>query len=128
MGLNWVDALIVVTYLIAITLFGVHFRKRQQSIHTYFLGGKTVPPWAMALSIVATETSTLTIIGTPGIAFGGNLSFLQLVMGYLVGRVFICLVLIPAYFVPFFIMLHFTALSQARRLARSGKSAATQNT
>ncbi len=98
MGLNWFDALIVVTYLIAITLFGVHFRKRQQSIHTYFLGGKSVPPWAMALSIVATETSTLTIIGTPGIAFGGNLSFLQLVMGYLVGRVFICLVLIPAYF------------------------------
>jgi SSS family transporter len=97
-GLNWFDALIVVTYLIAITLFGVHFRKKQQSIHTYFLGGKTVPSWALSLSIVATETSTLTIIGTPGIAFGGNLSFLQLVMGYLVGRVFISLVLIPAYF------------------------------
>ncbi len=98
MGLNWFDALIVATYLIAITLFGVHFRKRQQSIHTYFLGGKSVPPWAMSLSIVATETSTLTIIGTPAIAFSGNLAFLQLVMGYLVGRVFICLVLIPAYF------------------------------
>jgi SSS family transporter len=97
-GLNWFDALIVVTYLIAITLFGVHFRKKQQSIHTYFLGGKTVPSWALSLSIVATETSTLTIIGTPGIAFGGDLSFLQLVMGYLVGRVFISLVLIPAYF------------------------------
>ena len=98
MGLNWIDALIVVTYLIAITLFGVHFRKKQQSIHTYFLGGKTVPSWALSLSIVATETSTLTIIGTPAIAFGGNLSFLQLVMGYLVGRIFISLVLIPAYF------------------------------
>lgn len=98
MGLNWFDGLIVVTYLVAITLFGVHFRKKQQSIHTYFLGGKTVPAWAMSLSIVATETSTLTIIGTPGIAFGGNLSFLQLVMGYMVGRVFISLVLIPAYF------------------------------
>ena len=98
MGLNWIDALIVVTYLIAITLFGVHFRKKQQSIHTYFLGGKTVPSWALSLSIVATETSTLTIIGTPAIAFGGNLSFLQLVLGYLVGRVFISLVLIPAYF------------------------------
>lgn len=98
MGLNWIDALIVITYLIAITLFGVHFRKKQQSIHTYFLGGKTVPAWAMSLSIVATETSTLTIIGTPGIAFRGNLSFLQLVIGYMVGRVFISLVLIPAYF------------------------------
>ncbi len=98
MGFNWIDGLIVIFYLIAITLFGVHFRKKQQSIHTYFLGGKTIPAWALSLSIVATETSTLTIIGTPGIAYLGNLSFLQLVMGYLVGRVFICLVLIPAYF------------------------------
>ncbi len=98
MGFNWVDWLIVVAYLIGITLFGVQFRRKQQSIHTYFLGGKTIPTWALSLSIVATETSTLTIIGTPGIAFGGNLSFLQLVLGYLVGRIFICLVLIPAYF------------------------------
>src|SRR2546427_4668920 len=92
------DWLIVVGYLVAITLFGVRFRKKQQSIHTYFLGGKTVPAWALSLSIVATETSTLTIIGTPGIAFGGDLSFLQLVLGYMVGRIFISLVLIPAYF------------------------------
>ena len=98
MGFNWVDWLIVVAYLVAITLFGLQFRRRQQSIQTYFLGGKTVPAWALSLSIVATETSTLTIIGTPGIAFGGNLSFLQLVLGYLVGRAFISLVLIPAYF------------------------------
>lgn len=98
MGFNWLDWVIVVLYLIAITVFGVHFRKKQQSIHTYFLGGKTIPTWALSLSIVATETSTLTIIGTPGIAFAGDLSFLQLVMGYLVGRVFISLVLIPAYF------------------------------
>jgi SSS family solute:Na+ symporter len=97
-GLNWIDGLIVIAYLIAITLFGVQFRKKQHSIHTYFLGGKTVPAWALALSIVATETSTLTIIGTPGIAFRGDLTFLQLVMGYLVGRVFICLVLLPSYF------------------------------
>jgi solute:Na+ symporter, SSS family len=98
MGFNWIDGMIVVAYLIAITLFGIHFRRKQQSIHTYFLGGKTIPAWALSLSIVATETSTLTVIGTPGIAFGGNLSFLQLVLGYLVGRVFISLVLIPAYF------------------------------
>ncbi len=98
MGFNWIDGLIVVAYLITITLFGIHFRRRQQSLHTYFLGGKTIPAWALSLSIVATETSTLTVIGTPGIAFGGDLSFLQLVLGYLVGRVFISLVLIPAYF------------------------------
>ncbi len=98
MNLNWLDGFIVVTYLIGITLFGSYFRKKQQSMHTYFLGGKTIPAWALSLSIVATETSTLTIIGTPGIAFAGNLSFLQLVIGYLVGRIFIALILIPAYF------------------------------
>ncbi len=98
MGFSWIDALVVIFYLVAITLFGVRFRKKQQSIHTYFLGGKTIPTWALSLSIVATETSTLTIIGTPGIAFRGDLSFLQLVMGYLVGRVIICLILIPSYF------------------------------
>jgi SSS family transporter len=98
LGLNWLDDLIVLSYLAAITLFGISFRKKQQSLHTYFLGGQNIPAWALALSIVATETSTLTIIGTPAIAFGGDLSFLQLVMGYLVGRVFICVILIPAYF------------------------------
>ena len=98
MGFNWLDGFIVIAYLIAITLYGSHFRKKQQSIHTYFLGGKTTPAWALSLSIVATETSTLTIISTPGIAYAGNLSFLQLIIGYMVGRVFISLVLIPAYF------------------------------
>jgi SSS family solute:Na+ symporter len=97
-GFNWLDGLIVIAYLIGITLFGSYFRKKQQSMHTYFLGGKTMPSWALALSIVGTETSTLTIIGTPGIAFAGDLSFLQLILGYLVGRIFIALVLIPAYF------------------------------
>ena len=98
MGFNWFDGLIVVVYLITITLFGVRFRKKQKSIQSYFLADKQIPTWALSLSIVATETSTLTIIGTPGIAFGGNLGFLQLVLGYMVGRIFICLALIPAYF------------------------------
>ena len=97
MKFSWLDALVVISYLVAITLYGTHFRKKQQSIHTYFLGGKTTPAWALSLSIVATETSTLTIISTPGIAYAGNLSFLQLIMGYMVGRVFISLILIPAY-------------------------------
>lgn len=98
MGFNWFDGFVVIFYLVAITLFGSHFRKKQQSIHTYFLGGKTTPAWALSLSIVATETSTLTIISTPGIAYAGNFAFLQLIIGYLVGRIFIALVLIPAYF------------------------------
>jgi solute:Na+ symporter, SSS family len=97
-GFNWLDGTIVIAYLIAITLYGSHFRKKQQSIRTYFLGGKTTPAWALSLSIVATETSTLTIISTPGISFAGNFTFLQLIMGYIVGRVFISLILIPAYF------------------------------
>jgi solute:Na+ symporter, SSS family len=95
---DWLDGLIIAAYLATITIYGIHFRKKQQSIRTYFLGGKTTPAWALSLSIVATETSTLTIIGTPAIAFNGNLSFLQLIIGYLVGRVFISIVLIPAYF------------------------------
>ncbi len=98
MGFNWLDAVIVIAYLAAITLYGSRFRKKQQSIHTYFLGGKSTPAWALSLSIVATETSTFTIISTPGIAFAGNMTFLQLVIGYLIGRVFVSLILIPAYF------------------------------
>ena len=98
MGFNWLDGSIVIAYLVAITLYGIHFRKKQQSVHTYFLGGKTTPAWALSLSIVATETSTFTVISTPGIAFAGNMSFLQLTIGYMVGRIVVCLVLIPAYF------------------------------
>ncbi len=64
----------------------------------YFLGGKSAPWWALAFSIVATETSTLTIIGTPALAYAGNLTFLQLVFGYIVGRVLIAIILLPGYF------------------------------
>ncbi len=92
------DFAIVLVYLAGITLFGAHFRRGQQTLRDYFLGGRTAPWWAIACSIVATETSTLTIIGTPAIAFGGNLGFLQLVLGYLVARVILCVVLIPQYF------------------------------
>ena len=98
MSFNWLDGLIVIAYLAAITLYGSHFRKKQQSVHTYCLGGRTAPAWALSLSIVATETSTFTIISTPGIAVAGNMSFLQLTIGYMIGRILICLILIPAYF------------------------------
>jgi solute:Na+ symporter, SSS family len=92
------DFAIILIYLAGITLFGAHFRRGQQTLRDYFLGGRTAPWWAIACSIVATETSTLTIIGTPAIAYGGNLGFLQLVLGYLVARVILCVVLIPQYF------------------------------
>ena len=92
------DVTIIVVYLAGVTLFGARFRRGQRTLRDYFLGGRTAPWWAIACSIVATETSTLTIIGTPGIAFAGNLGFLQLVLGYVVARVILCMVLIPQYF------------------------------
>src|ERR1700674_836950 len=98
MQIHPIDFAILALYLVGITLFGAHFRRSQQNLRDYFLGGRTAPWWAIACSIVATETSTLTIIGTPGIAYGGNLGFLQLVLGYLVARVILCVVLIPQYF------------------------------
>jgi SSS family solute:Na+ symporter len=98
MRIHPLDLAIVVAYLLGVTALGIHFRRGQQNAQDYFLGGRTAPWWALALSIVATETSTLTIIGTPAIAYAGNLAFLQLVIGYLIGRVLIVLLLLPGYF------------------------------
>lgn len=93
-----IDLLIVVLYLAGITLFGLHFRNRGNSLRSYFLAGRSAPWWAIAFSIVAAETSTLTIISIPGLAFSSDFGFLQLVIGYLVGRVVVCLLFLPAYF------------------------------
>jgi solute:Na+ symporter, SSS family len=98
MHISSADFAILVLYLAGITLFGARFRRGQKNLRDYFLGGRTAPWWAIACSIVATETSTLTIISTPGIAYSGNLGFLQLVLGYLVARIILCVVLIPQYF------------------------------
>jgi len=98
MNLHTLDVAIIIGYLVCITLFGLRFRKSERSLRDYFLADRNIPWWAIALSIVAAETSTLTIISTPGIAYGGNFGFLQLVFGYLLGRVVICLLLIPQYF------------------------------
>ena len=98
MGLDKLDLAIIALYLIGITLFGLRFRKRQRSLRDYFLAGRDIPWWAIALSIVAAETSTLTIISIPGLAYDTNLAFLQVVMGYVVGRVVISVVLLPHYF------------------------------
>src|SRR5437879_9873283 len=95
MGLNRLDLAIIALYLIGITLFGLRFRKKQRTLRDYFLAGRDIPWWAIALSIVAAETSTLTIISIPGLAYDTNLTFLQVVMGYVVGRVIISFVLLP---------------------------------
>ena len=98
MGLDKLDLAIIALYLAGITLFGLRFRKRQRSLRDYFLAGRDIPWWAIALSIVAAETSTLTIISIPGLAYDTNLTFLQVVMGYLAGRIVISFVLLPHYF------------------------------
>jgi SSS family transporter len=98
MGLDKLDLAIIALYLVGITLFGLRFRKRQRTLRDYFLAGRDIPWWAIALSIVAAETSTLTIISIPGLAYDTNLTFLQVVMGYVVGRVVISFVLLPHYF------------------------------
>src|ERR671914_674639 len=94
------DVIIIFAYLIGIVLFGTWFSRKQKTTRDYFLGGRSIPWWAVAFSIVATETSTITFISVPGIAFarGGNFQFLQLVFGYMLGRVVISLLFIPTYF------------------------------
>src|SRR6202045_865375 len=98
MGLDKLDLGIIALYLVGITLFGLRFRKRQRTLRDYFLAGRNIPWWAISLSIVAAETSTLTIISIPGLAYDSNLTFLQVVMGYVIGRVIISFVLLPQYF------------------------------
>ena len=98
MGLDKLDLTIIALYLAGITLFGLRFRKKQRSLRDYFLADRDIPWWAISLSIVAAETSTLTIIGIPGLAYDTNLTFLQVVLGYVVGRAIISFVLLPHYF------------------------------
>ena len=69
-----------------------------RSLRSYFLADQTIPWWAIALSIVSAETSTLTIISIPGVAFAGDFGFLQIVIGYMLGRVVVALIFLPKYF------------------------------
>ncbi|MBA3321373.1 MAG: sodium/solute symporter [Pyrinomonadaceae bacterium] len=95
-----VDLIIIFGYLLGIVLLGAWFGRKQETTRDYFLGDRTVPWWAIAASIVATDTSTITFISVPGIAYArnGNFQFLQLVFGYLLGRIVISLLFIPSYF------------------------------
>ncbi|MDQ6664741.1 MAG: sodium:solute symporter [Acidobacteriota bacterium] len=96
--MRFVDLGVILAYLIGVTWFGARFRHGQKNLKDYFLGGRSAPWWAISLSIVSAETSTLTIVGTPGLSFGGNFGFLQIVFGYLLARVVISLVFLPQYF------------------------------
>ena len=96
--MRFLDIGVIFLYLLGITWFGARFGRTQKTLKDYFLGGRNTPWWAIAFSIVSAETSTLTVIGTPALAFNGNLGFLQVVLGYLLARVVISVLLLPHYF------------------------------
>ena len=98
MSLSGVDYLVIGVYLLSITAFGSWFARYQKTTRDYFLTDRSVPWWAICFTIVATETSTLTFIGIPAQAYTGNMTFLQLAVGYIIGRVIVSLLFIPAYF------------------------------
>src|SRR5436309_4382566 len=93
------DWAVILIYLAGITGLGVWFGKDQKSTKDYFLGSKNVPWWGVGLSIVATETSALTFIGVPAMAYGDdNLTFIQIVIGYVIARIILAIVMVPHYF------------------------------
>src|SRR4030095_13618166 len=100
MHLTWADYLVIGGYLLAITAFGSWFARYQKTTRDYFLTDRSIPWWAICFTIVATETSTLTFIGIPAQAYGspGNMTFLQLAIGYIIGRILVSCLFIPAYF------------------------------
>jgi SSS family transporter len=98
MGFRFWDYVIVIVYLVGVTVAGILISGRQRSSRDYFLGGKDMSWWSVGFSIVASETSTLTFISIPGLAFKGNLFFLQLVVGYFIGRLIVSVLFIPAYY------------------------------
>jgi solute:Na+ symporter, SSS family len=106
MGFSAIDYIVLLLYLVGITVFGMRFRRSQRTVKDYFIGAKNTSWVVISLSIVATETSTLTLIGVPALAYaaqarpemGGSLTYLQVVFGYVVARFIISLLFIPAYF------------------------------
>ncbi len=89
---------VLVAYVTGITAFGSWLGRSRRGVEGYFLAGRAIPWWAVAFCVVATETSTLTFIGVPGMAYTGDWRFLQLAFGYVLGRFFIAGLLLPAYF------------------------------
>lgn len=98
MQVSTLDYAIIVLYLIGITAFGKIIGGKQKTVKDYFVGKKEVSWWVISFSIVAAETSTLTFISIPGLAYLTNLNFLQLTFGYLIGRIIVAQVFLPAYY------------------------------
>jgi len=97
MTISYIDLLIIVIYLIIVALIGALSGGKQKSTKDYFMGGKNVPWWAVSFSIVAAETSSLTFISIPGLAYVANLNFLQLTIGYIIARILVAYLFLPAY-------------------------------
>jgi len=98
MGFTTLDYLVVAVYLVGVALFGILRGGKNQTARDYFLGKGDIPWWVVCFSIVAAETSTLTFISIPGLAYLTNLNFLQVTLGYLLGRIAISALFLPAYF------------------------------
>jgi SSS family transporter len=96
--MNPIDLAVIAVYVAGCTALGAYLGARSQGLKGYFLGERDIPAWALMISIVATETSTATFLSVPGVAYGGDFTFLQLAFGYLLGRVVVATVLLPAYF------------------------------
>ena len=94
---NYADWAVILTYLLGIIGLGVWFGKDQKNTRDYFLGSKNTPWWGIGLSIVAAETSALTIISVPAMAFGGNMTFLQIIFGYVIARIILAVIMVPHY-------------------------------
>jgi SSS family solute:Na+ symporter len=97
-GLNALDFVVITAYLLGITLLGIYVGRRQKDAKDYFVADREIPWWAVLFSIVASETSALTFISIPGLAYVGNLGFLEIATGYLVGRIALAYTLLPRYY------------------------------
>lgn len=97
MEFSLIDYIVIVVYLAGVAFIGIRIAGRQTSTSDYFLGSRDIPWWAVLFSVVATETSTLTFISIPAVAYGGNLTFLQITLGYIVGRILVSIYFLPKY-------------------------------
>lgn len=121
--MHTIDLVILVVYLLGTVLLGAWFSRSQRDVKTYFISSQHVPWWAIMASIVSTETSSVTFISVPGFAYTGNFTFLQLVLGYMIGRIVVSLFFIPMYFrgelLTVYQLLGQRFGSQVRRIASS---------
>lgn len=95
--MRWLDLLVIAIYLVVIATIGLRLSGRQRSASDYFVGEHDLPWWTVCFSIVATETSTLTVISVPGVAYMGAYGFVELACGYLLGRIVVAMVMLPLY-------------------------------